>query len=171
MKKQILEKLEVGSPSVAEIKLTYSTAIPPEDRRVVVTPDDLYDVLREWWDWESVELYETFFVLLMDRQNRIIGIYKHTKGGSSAVMVDTKLIMAAALKCNANCIVLAHNHPSGSLKASAADITATMALATLGKLQNIPVLDHIIISPFGGYYSFAEHLPDTIKGYRLEDFY
>ena len=86
-------------------------------------------------------------------------------------MVDTKLILAVALKCNASCIVLAHNHPSGSLKASAADITGTMALATLGKFQNVSVLDHIILSSFGGYYSFAEHLPDIMKGYRLEDFY
>ena len=171
MKKQILDKLEVGRPGVAEIKLTYSTEVPPEDRRAVVSPDDLHEVMREWWDADSIELYETFVVLLLDRQNRIIGIYNHTKGGTSAVMVDCKLIMAAAINCNASCIVLAHNHPSGSLKASAADITSTMALATLGKLHNIPVLDHIILTPSGGYYSFATNLPEIMKGYRLEDFY
>ena len=168
MKKQILDTLSFGTKTVAEIKLTYSVKVRPEDRKKVTTPDHIYEVLREWWDWEAIGLYETFFVLLLDRQNRIIGIYEHTKGGSSGVIVDTKLIMAAAIKCNANSIVLAHNHPSGLLKPSSADIKSTRAIATLGKLQNIPVLDHIILSAFGGYYSFAEHLEEVLDGYPLE---
>lgn len=169
MKKQILDELEVGSPNVAEIGLTYSAVVPPAKRRQIISPDDLYEVLREWWDWEGIELYETFVVLLMDRQSRIIGIYPHSAGGSSGVLVDCKLIMAAAVKCNAGAIVLAHNHPSGTLRASAADIKTTKALATIGKLHNIPVLEHIIISPFNGeYYSFAEHLPEVMNGFSLD---
>jgi DNA repair protein RadC len=78
-----------------------------------------------------------------------------SRGGISGTVADPKLIFAAALKASASSIILAHNHPSGSLKPSEADIRLTKKLKEGGLYLEIPVLDHIILSK-EGYYSFAD---------------
>ena len=167
MPKYTVKQLKVGTPPVAEVKLTYTSLIKPEDRRLCNTPIIIADVLYEWWDAETIELYELFVVLFLDRRNRLIGLYEHSHGGTSSVTVAPELILAAALKCRANCIVVAHNHPSGLLEPSEADIGGTRRLATLGLLHGVPLLDHLIICSWLGYYSFAEDMPEVLKGYNL----
>ncbi len=160
--------MTVGTPAVAEVKLTYSSNIHPNDRRICYTADDCHDVLAEWWDRETIEVYESFAVLFLDRGNRVIGLYDHSRGGSSATVVDTKLVIATALTCRADSIVLAHNHPSGALKPSQADVTLTKKLATAAKFHDMRVLDHLLLSPWDeGYYSFANSMPEAISGYDI----
>ena len=98
---------------------------------------------------------EQFKVLLLNRANKVLGIFEVSSGGSTGTVADPKLIFAAAIKANACGIILAHNHPSGNLQPSQADIDLTKRMKEGGRLLEIQVLDHIIVTT-EGYYSFAD---------------
>src|SRR5690606_1039682 len=93
--------------------------------------------------------------LLLNRANKVLGIVPISKGGTSATIADPKLIFVSAIKSNASAIILAHNHPSGNLQPSTADISLTKKIMEGGKLLDVPVIDHIIVTGHG-YYSFAD---------------
>ena len=100
--------------------------------------------------------HEEFWVLLLNRANRILAREKISSGGVSGTMVDAKLIFNKALMVKTTCsIMLFHNHPSGGLTPSQADISLTRKLKEAGKVLDTQVLDHLIISE-RGYYSFAD---------------
>ncbi len=99
--------------------------------------------------------HEEFWVLLLNRSNKVIGKYNVSKGGVNGTVADPKIIFKYALDNLASAIILAHNHPSGNLLASQEDINITRKLMDAGKMLEIPILDHIIISD-SGYYSFAD---------------
>jgi DNA repair protein RadC len=116
------------------------------------------DFLYDWWDKGTIELFETFAVLLLNRGNHVLGVYKASQGGHTGTVADAKNIFGAALLGKACSIVLAHNHPSGAMYPSSADIRLTHKLVAGGKLLDITVLDHIILTPTRGrYYSFADN--------------
>jgi len=94
-------------------------------------------------------------VLLLNRANKAIGEYEVSTGSSTGTIADPKLSFAAAIKTNATGIVLAHNHPSGNLNPSEADISLIKKIRDAGKMLEISVLDHLIITS-EGYYSFAD---------------
>jgi len=110
--------------------------------------------LRSIWS-DHLELREEFYILLLNRANHVLGWFPVSKGGSAATIVDPKLIFSIALKCNAHGIILAHNHPSGNLKPSDADIQLTQNIKNGGILLEINILDHIIITS-ESYFSFAD---------------
>src|SRR5690606_14067351 len=140
---------------VAEIQLSYKTKVKPSQRPKMSSPKDAYSILLDSWDDERLEFVEQFKVLLLNRANRVLGIYEASTGGVSGTVADPKLVFAAALKSNATAIILAHNHPSGQLKPSDADLKLTQKLKEGGKYLEIPVLDHIIVTS-EGYNSFAD---------------
>jgi DNA repair protein RadC len=98
---------------------------------------------------------EMFWVVYMNRAHIVINTQQISQGGVSGTMVDPKLIFKYALNHLASAIILVHNHPSGQLKSSQADINLTKKLMTAGKLMEIPVLDHLIFTN-SGYFSFAD---------------
>ncbi|OKL40015.1 JAB domain-containing protein [Pontibacter flavimaris] len=140
---------------VAEIKLSYRNKIKPCERPQVTCSADSYKVLRESWDKSKLEFVEQFKVLLLNRANRVLGIYEVSTGGVAGTVADPKLIFAAALKACASGIILSHNHPSGNLKPSSADLQLTQKLKRGGELLDIAVLDHIILTS-ESYYSLAD---------------
>lgn len=93
--------------------------------------------------------------MLLNRANKVIGILKLSTGGTSATIAEPKLVFASSILSNASSIILAHNHPSGNLTPSQADIDLTKKLKEAGKFLEIPVLDHLIVTS-EGYYSFAD---------------
>lgn len=95
-------------------------------------------------------------MLFLNHNNKVLGLYTVGIGGRSGVMVDTKLVFAAALKACASAMMLCHNHPSGSLKPSSEDIRMTGKMVQLGDLLDLPVLDHLIITPEKRYFSFSD---------------
>ena len=99
--------------------------------------------------------YEEFWILLLNRSNEVIGKKEISKGGVSGTVVDAKLVFNEALKQLASSIILCHNHPSGNLKPSQADIDLTKKIKAAGKTLDISVLDHLIVSE-SGFYSFAD---------------
>ena len=104
---------------------------------------------------DHIELIEEFYILLLNRSNKVLGCTNISKGGVSGTVVDAKVIFAAALAANASSVILAHNHPSGNLKPSHADKEITQKLKGGGELLDIAVLDHLIITK-DGYTSFAD---------------
>src|SRR3990170_6054261 len=95
---------------------------------------------------DLLELQEEFKIMLLNRYNKVIGIFTVSSGGIAGTVADPKLIFGCALKAAASGIILAHNHPSGNLTASQADIDLTRKFKEAGKLLDIQVLDHIIIT-------------------------
>ncbi|MCO6496109.1 MAG: DNA repair protein RadC [Chitinophagaceae bacterium] len=98
---------------------------------------------------------EVFVVIYLNRSNKILHHEIHTTGGITHTVVDPKLIFHKALSLRATQLILSHNHPSGSLQPSREDELMTRKIIEGGKLLDIAVLDHIIISD-EGYYSFAD---------------
>ncbi|MDX5438715.1 MAG: JAB domain-containing protein [Pontibacter sp.] len=140
---------------VAEIKLTYRSKVKPSERPQVTSSTDCAEVLRQSWDTGKIEFVEQFKVMLLNRANRVLGIYVLSTGGVAGTVADPKLIFAAALKACASAIILSHNHPSGNTKPSAADLQLTKKMKQGGELLDITVLDHIILTS-ETYYSMAD---------------
>ncbi|MEI6435540.1 MAG: DNA repair protein RadC [Bacteroidota bacterium] len=99
--------------------------------------------------------YEEFWVLLLNRANKVIQKVRISEGGISGTVVDPKKIFKIALDNHASSIILGHNHPSSLLTPSEADAKITKKLVEAGKLLEIAVLDHLIIGD-NGFYSFAD---------------
>jgi DNA repair protein RadC len=94
-------------------------------------------------------------MMLLNRANRVLGIVDIARGGVSFNILDPKVIFSIALKGNASSIILCHNHPSGNLKYSTSDLTMTKRLKECGKMLDIVVNDHIIITNYG-YISMTD---------------
>ena len=99
--------------------------------------------------------HEEFWVVLLDRRNQVMEVRNISKGGVSGTVADAKLIFKPAIEKLASAIILAHNHPSGNLRPSAADIQLTNKLVKAGGHLDIEVLDHLIIGN-RSYYSFKD---------------
>jgi DNA repair protein RadC len=99
--------------------------------------------------------YEEFWILIMNRSNRVEKSLRISEGSISGTVADPRKIFLKALHHKASSIILAHNHPSGQTKPSNSDIQLTDKLKNAGKLLDIQVLDHLIITQ-AGYYSFAD---------------
>jgi DNA repair protein RadC len=138
--------------NVSEIKVAYSTSNTPKVK--IKSVEDAYDVLLASWNLDTIELQEEFKILLLNRANEVLGIYPLSKGGITGTVVDQRLIFAVALKCNATGIIISHNHPSGKLLPSEADITLTKSIGKCADLLEINLLDHLIVTK-NGFYSFS----------------
>lgn len=99
--------------------------------------------------------YEVFAVVFLNRSNKIKHFDILSKGGLTQTIVDPRIVFLKAIEVQATSIVLCHNHPSGNLKPSKADEEITAKLKSAGKLLDINVIDHLIVSD-EGYYSFAD---------------
>lgn len=141
--------------NVAEIQLSYKSKVKASDRPKILSSRDAYNILAFTWDESKLEFVEQFKVLLTNRANKVLGIVEISTGGISGTVADPKLIFAAALKAAASGIIMAHNHPSGNLQPSQADIDLTRKMKEGGKFLEISVLDHIIITS-DTYFSFAD---------------
>jgi len=140
--------------SVAEVDLIYRNKVSPGNRIKITGSDSVYDVFISAWDLNKIDMIEQFYLMMLDRANHCIGLSNISTGGISACVVDPKIVFATALKANSSSIVVAHNHPSGNLKPSNADIRLTEKLKHAGQFLDLPVMDHLIVTPLK-YYSFA----------------
>jgi DNA repair protein RadC len=100
--------------------------------------------------------HEEFWILFLNRSNRVINRMKLSQGGISGTVTDVRLVMKRAIECLASGIILCHNHPSGNLNPSESDSNITRKIKEAGNLMDIQLLDHLIISD-KDYYSFADN--------------
>lgn len=140
---------------VNEVEIVYKNKIPFEDRIQITSSSTAYDILRQSWDDNRIELVEQFKILLLDRRHTCLGVSDIATGGITGCLVDPRIIFATALKTRASSLILAHNHPSGTLKPSEADLDLTRKLMQGGKLLEISVIDHLIVTPHR-YCSLAD---------------
>ena len=99
--------------------------------------------------------HEEFWVLFLNRQNKVIDKQKLSQGGITGTVIDVRLVLKSALEKHATSLIFCHNHPSGNLDPSDADKKITRQLKDAAALMEIPVIDHLIITQ-SGYFSFAD---------------
>jgi DNA repair protein RadC len=121
-------------------------------RPKITSSKDAYEVVRP----HLLDApHEEFWVILLNRANMVLKTDCISKGGVAGTVADPKMIFKRALDELASAIILAHNHPSGNLKPSEADLQLTKKMKEAGKLLDLPILDHIIFTNHS-YYSFAD---------------
>ena len=145
-----LKELE-RSPRLAEIRAVYKSRTKAGTRKVIRQPADVVEYLRTIWNPRTIELTEDFVVLCLNSGHQVIGWVKAGSGSYNACPVEPRLIFAIALQTASSALVLAHNHPSGDLTPSRNDREVTDRFVQAGRLLNIDVLDHIILTKEGSF--------------------
>ncbi|MGM9476508.1 JAB domain-containing protein [Pedobacter sp. GSP4] len=146
---------EQTSFKVSEVEISYKSNYNITERPKINCAKDAYSLLIQHWHLGKIEFIEEFKVILLNTNNRVLGIVDISVGGVQGTMADPKIIFAVALKSNSSKIILSHNHPSGNLVPSEADKRLTQKLKEGGKLLDIEVCDHIIVTNHN-YFSFAD---------------
>ncbi|MDO5970315.1 JAB domain-containing protein [Flavivirga aquimarina] len=108
-----------------EVQLVYRNKTKASDRPNVKSPDAAYKILLENWNMDQINLLEECKILLLDNRLKLMSVVHLSKGGLSSIVVDLRIVFSIALKRRSNRIILAHNHPSGSLRPSKEDIEIT----------------------------------------------
>lgn len=119
---------------VSEIQISYRPAFKLSEKPKVTSSNVAYGILNESWDNSKMELLEEFKMMLLNRQNRVLGVLNVAQGGFSDVTVDPKVVFSAAMKACASGIIISHNHPSSELRPSEADIRLIRQMVNGGKL-------------------------------------
>ncbi|UCG28937.1 MAG: DNA repair protein RadC [Bacteroidales bacterium] len=99
--------------------------------------------------------HEEFWILLLNRSNRVIEKHRISQGGISGTIIDVRMILKNAIEKLASSLILCHNHPSGNLQPSDSDMKITSKMKDAGKIMDIQVLDHLIVTD-SAYFSFAD---------------
>lgn len=157
-----------GYPGIGKVKSLQMQAMIEISRRIITdmeaaplmdSPEKIFRWLKPTADMESVE---KFWVLSLNRKNRLLRCSAVTSGTATASLVHPREVFREAIRCGASALVCAHNHPSGDPSPSQADIRATRQLREAARVLQLDLLDHVVIGqnehdPAGnGYYSFAE---------------
>ena len=138
---------------ISEIQMGYKPNLISS--KIINDSNAAFDILVTLFPQETICLQEQFVVLYLNRANRVIGSYQLSKGGITGTIADVRIILSVALKTLATGLILAHNHPSGNLKPSEADIQLIQKLKDASKLMDIEWLDHMILNS-NGYFSFTK---------------
>lgn len=142
------------SYKIPQIRLSYVADVTTEFKKANASYI-CADLFRLSYDDGEIDYREWFKVMYLNRAFKPLGIQTISMGGTNTTVVDVKMIFSGALLANAQSIILCHNHPSGTLRPSVQDDTLTTRLIEAGKLLDINVCDHIILSN-SGYYSYAD---------------
>jgi DNA repair protein RadC len=140
-----------------KIKVTYDKIVKKTDLFKITNSNDAFLVFSEQklFDADTFDWIEEMLLLCLNRANRVIGYYKMSKGGFSGTVADPKVIFTTALNCGASSVIVAHNHPSGNLQPSEADIKFTKNVLAAGKFLEINLMDSLILSD-NNYKSLAD---------------
>jgi DNA repair protein RadC len=140
---------------IAEVKMTYKTQVKASERAKINSSQKAYELFKPFFD-EDMEYKELFYAMYLNRANKVIGVARISEGGCSGTVADGKIIFQGALLANAQAIIIAHNHPSGALQPSEADLKLTKKMVQFGEYIDLTILDHVILTD-EGYYSFADN--------------
>ena len=142
--------------TATEITISYR---PPQnlyERPTIRKTEDAMQQFLMVFDRDLIALHEEFIVLYLNQANRVLGVYKASKGGITGTVADLRIILSVGLKILATAMILAHNHPSGNLRPSSADEQLTSKIKQAAALIDIKIIDHLIINPSEEYFSFAD---------------
>lgn len=142
---------------VSEIKVTYVSKVNLSEAPKITSSEDAQKLLFLSYDKDQIEMREEFKVMLLNSANKVKAIVSIATGTVSGCLVDAKMIFAIAVKTLSPSIIVCHNHPSGNMTPSKADIDITQKIKRAGHVLDVTVLDHIILSPDPKkYYSFGD---------------
>ena len=145
--------MNIFDSAVAEISVSYSNRIPEKDRIKIGCSQDVFDTCKLFWP--STDHVEYFYILLLNRHNQVLGVHQVSKGGFTGTVVDVRVIFQVALKTCSCSVIALHNHPSGNLNPSDEDKRVTQKIKDAGKIIDVQLLDHMIITS-DKYYSMAD---------------
>ncbi len=123
-----------------------------ETRKKITSSSHVYELMRPYL---LDKIMEEFWILLLNRANEVIKTSQISIGGVAGTIADNRMIFKLAIENIASSIILVHNHPSGQLTPSRADLELTKQIISAGKIMDIPVLDHLIFTDHG-FYSFQD---------------
>lgn len=146
---------QVKRQIVSDVRLVYRPKLRASDRASVSSSPEAYRLFLDSWDLDTICLLEQSKLMMLNRANRVLGIMLISQGGITGTVIDSRLVFMAALQAGATSIMLAHNHPSGSLTPSNCDKMITAKIREAGVFLDIHLMDHLIISP-DGYYSMSD---------------
>lgn len=141
---------------IYELQLSYKAKGYGSKLQKIRGSAEAFQLLQTIFDQDLIAAREEFVVLYLNRAGQVIGYHKAFQGGVSSVIYDPKIVLGVALKSLSSGLILAHNHPSGNMSPSEADITLTRKIKNACKEMDIELLDHLILSPDGNYFSFAD---------------
>lgn len=125
------------------------------ERRSIKQSSDAAAYIRQFY-FDDLEIFESSFILLLNRANVTIGYVKLSQGGITGTVMDIKLICKYAVDALASSVIIAHNHPSGNLNPSNADIEITNKIKAALNIVDSRLIEHIILTA-DSYYSFADN--------------
>lgn len=141
--------------NVAEITVKYDRKIKNSEREKITSSQKAFEILAPFYE-DLIDYKELSYMILLNRSNRVIGVHKLSEGGKCGTIVDVRIVFQMALLAGSCAIILSHNHPSGELRGSNSDDTLTKKIKEAGKLLEIDLLDHVILTS-EGYYSYADN--------------
>jgi DNA repair protein RadC len=144
----------VKSTRPPKLRIVYSRKNRDKKLSTIKTSNEAYEVFKSIWS-SQIETREEMYVLFLDNASQVLGYNILSSGGITGTVADLRLIFSVALESLATKIIIAHNHPSGNLNPSEADTALTRKIYNAGKVMDITLLDHLIIT-VKGYYSFAD---------------
>ena len=136
--------------TVQEVTLHYKRPKVTEMPKILCS-QDAEKVMRSVIDPNRIDLKEFFWVILMSRANQVLGVSLIGEGTTNGTTVNIKEVFQLVITSNSSAVVLCHNHPSGQLKPSQADISITEKIKRVAQILDVQVLDHLIISSEGCY--------------------
>ena len=139
--------------TISEYSLKYTKSEIQKTK--ITTSESASNVIRQFY-FDDINIYESFFILLLNRANNTTGFAKISQGGTAGTIVDIKIIAKYAVESLSSAVIICHNHPSGNIKPSEADINITKKIKDALLLLDISLTDHIILSE-NNYYSFADN--------------
>ncbi len=141
---------------VNEISIKYQGNFKISQAPKITSSVNAAELLFDTWNKDQIGLQECFKVMLLNNANRVKGIFEVSTGGITGTLVDLRILFAVVLKSLAVNLIISHNHPSGTLKPSEADKRLTEKIKKAGELLDIKILDHLILTPDGDYFSLAD---------------
>lgn len=136
-----------NSMQVREMQMSWKTNEKPAIK--ITSPNAAIDYAHKIYEDYDPSMQEHVFAIVLDRNNNVLGHRHVGSGGVDQCVVDMRLVAQAAILANASAVILLHNHPSGNMNASSADIQLTHKAQDALKLFSIRLLDHIIVGPHG----------------------
>ena len=141
--------------NVCEVSVSYSPKVRASQRPQLTTSKEVYELLMKVYDSDTIELKESFKVILLNQANKVLGVHNLSSGGIDGTYADVRSILQIAILTNAVGIIISHNHPSGNTTPSLNDKRLTTAIKQACEIMNIRLTDHIIVTP-ESYYSFGD---------------
>lgn len=145
----------IDNENLPEIQVSFQALVRNGQPIILTSSQETFDFALSIWDLDTIELYEEFKTIYLNRANRVIGYRTLGRGDVSGVVVNIRLIILLALKCNASGLILCHNHPSGVLKTSQQDDKMTADIYNAAQQFHLKLLDHLIITRTS-YFSYCD---------------